>query len=205
MEESYKTYRLVLQLIQARDPTKRLILKCPSHSYALKTLTQVIPEAQIVMTHRDPRETFSSQASLVARLQASTAKEPIDWRQSVKASVHKSFISTQRMVEFASQSPAPKVYHVAYHKLINEPMALIGDIHKFFGIAMTQSHEDTLAKFLSENKQHSHGKHNHSRSNIGLTELEINEGLKDYLNFFAGYLPIVKKDQVGVPVLEEES
>ena len=108
------------------------------------------------------------------------------------------------MVEFASQSPAPKVYHVAYHKLINEPTILVGDIHKFFGIKMTKSHEDNLSKFLSENKQHSHGKHNHTQKNIGIMEGEINEGLKDYLNFFAEYLPIAKEDLDVVPALEEE-
>ena len=83
----------------------------------------------------------------------------------------------QRLVEFASQSPPPKVYHVSYSNLIRDPVALAADIHRFYGIEMNQNHKDALLKFLSQNKQQSHGKHHHSKQNVGLTDDEMTEGL----------------------------
>ena len=60
---------------------------------------------------------------------------------------------------------------------------------------MTDAHRDALAGYLLQNKQHSHGKHNYAPDNTGLTALEVNEGLRDYLEYFAAeYLP--KKDQL---------
>lgn len=187
-EESYKTYRLVLQLIQARNPNKRIVLKCPSHAFAIQTLTKVIPEAHIIMTHRDPKLLLNSEASLITRLQAVSSKETVDWKKSMKANASKTFLYCQRMAEFASQSPAPKVYHSRYSDLVNKPVALMRDIHKFFGIEMTESYEDHLSNYLSQNRQHSHGKHNYTSQSPVLTDDEINEGLKDYLAVFDEYL-----------------
>lgn len=194
MEESYKTYRLVLQLIQARNPNKRIILKCPSHALNLKSLTKIIPEARLVFTHRAPRALIGSEASLIARLQATSAKTKIDWRRTVKANARKNFLYSQKMVEFSSQHPAAKIFHAPYSKLIKEPKALVEAIHEFFDVEMTETHQELLSKYLSQNKQHSHGKHNYSHKNTGLTELEINEGLKDYVKYFAEHLP--KKEQI---------
>ena len=190
---------MVLQLIQARDPYRRIILKCPSHSLRLRTLNKIIPEAQIVMTHRDPWETLSSDASLMVRLQATSAKEPIDWKRAAKANAQKNFIYSRRLVEFASQTPAPKVYHIPYSRLINEPVALVADIHRFYGIETTQSHKEFLSEFVSQNKQHFFGKHHHSQESIGLTDYEMEEGLQEYMEFFAEYIQradtIVHKDK----------
>lgn len=193
MEESYTTYRLVLQLLQARQPNKRIVLKCPSHALSLKMLTKVIPEACIVFTHRSPRALIGSEASLITRLQSTSAKDTIDWRRTAKSNAHKNFLYSKRMVEFSSQVPSPKVFHAPYTKLINEPIVLVEAIHKFFGLEITQTHQDSLSIYLSQNKQNSRGKHNYSPTNAGLTEREINEGLKDYVKFFAEYLP--KEDQ----------
>ncbi|MGB2445820.1 MAG: sulfotransferase family protein [Schleiferiaceae bacterium] len=188
MEESYKTYRRVLQLIQARDPSKRIILKCPTHILALDTLSKVIPEARIVLTHRDPTKLVASEASLIARLHTVSAKHPIDSDRSVKANAIKSIHYSQKLVEFASRCPKHKVYNVAYNKLVNDPVALVEDIYKFCGIDMTPAFEELLSEHLSQNKQHSHGKHNYPLKIPGLTEMEIDEGLKDYRDFFAEYI-----------------
>ncbi len=196
MEESYKTYRLVLQMIQAREPNKRIIMKCPSHALNLKTLTKIIPEACLVFTHRNPQSLIGSEASLIARLQATSAKDKIDWRRTVKANANKNFLYSQRIVEFSSQSsPTHRVFHAPYYKLIEEPSALVGAIHKFFDIKMTRDHQESLSMYLLQNKQYSHGKHNYSSKNTGLTVLEINDGFKDYIEFFAEYL-LPKEDQI---------
>lgn len=185
MGESYKTYRLILQMIQARNTDKTIVLKRPTHVLALDTLKKIIPEARIVFTHRDPTNLVASEASLIARLHSCSAKYPIDCDRTVKANAIKSLHYSRKMVEFASRT---KVYNVAYNKLVNDPIALVADIYKFHGMEMTPAYEDSLSKYLSRNKQHSYGKHNYPKQIPGLSQIEIDEGLKDYRKFFAEYI-----------------
>eukprot|EP00957_Ditylum_brightwellii_P087735 6680732-Ditylum_brightwellii.AAC.1 len=89
MRESYITYRRVLQIIQARNLNKRLVLKCPSHALSLQTLIEIIPEAKIIFIHRnDIHKLAASEVSLITRLQAASVLE-FDWWRTSKANMAK--------------------------------------------------------------------------------------------------------------------
>ena len=68
LRPAYRYHRLMLQLLAARQPTERWVLKAPSHMAALGTLLAEYPDARIVMTHRDPLKTMGSTASLLSAL-----------------------------------------------------------------------------------------------------------------------------------------
>src|ERR687893_3044256 len=51
--QAYYEYRLLLQVLQAVDPTRRLALKSSTHTGAVETLLQTVPGALLIQTHRN--------------------------------------------------------------------------------------------------------------------------------------------------------
>jgi hypothetical protein len=75
LREAYQLYRRTLLLHQARSPGKRLTLKCPHHLAWLPALSEALPEAHIVQTHRDPIEAVPSECKLILSLHALASHE----------------------------------------------------------------------------------------------------------------------------------
>lgn len=61
----YRYLKQVLQLLQWRRGPKRWVLKTPQHLEQLRPLTTVFPDADIVMTHRDPLAVVQSVATMI--------------------------------------------------------------------------------------------------------------------------------------------
>jgi hypothetical protein len=192
IHHSYETYRIVLQLLQASQPKKRFVLKCPTHSLNIKILKEVIPEARLVITHRDPCKTTLSYCSMNVRTQAAGCEE-MEWRHSVQAGLHKDIVSSERLVNFIkseakSEGDGRTIYHVSYKKLVSQPTDLVGDIHKHFGLPMTAEHERRITEYTKKNAQHSKGVHRYSHGGLELEKDDLEKGFAKYKKFFAEYL-----------------
>jgi hypothetical protein len=68
MTPAYEMHRLVLQILQRRMPTPKWVLKSPVHLHNLSVLLDVYPDAQLMITHRDPMAILGSVTSLIATL-----------------------------------------------------------------------------------------------------------------------------------------
>ena len=82
--QAYYEYRLLLQVLQAVDPTRRLALKAPTHTGAVEALLQTVPGALLIQTHRNPAETSASLTSLFYSLHSLTT-ERLDVRRMTEA------------------------------------------------------------------------------------------------------------------------
>jgi len=206
---SYLIYRKKLQMMQALHPQKRLVLKCPSHAFNLPTLTDVIPEAHLIFTHRSPQVLAASEASLIARLQATSVKG-LDWKKTVRHNARKNMAYSENMVKFAMSAPASKIFHVPYWRLVTQPEKLVGDIHRAFDLPFSAEHARALSAYLTQNSQGSKGKHNYSVKMLeqaGLTEHQVQSGFKRYATYFANYLetkpPPKPEEMHGAPLSTE--
>ncbi len=63
----YEDYRRQLEILQTRHPGRRLLLKAPAHLGNLAVLHEVVPEAQLIQTHRDPTGVSSATAACARR------------------------------------------------------------------------------------------------------------------------------------------
>jgi len=61
----YKFYRQQLQLLQWRTPGQPMILKSPSHLFAIDALLKVFPDASVIQLHRDPIKVIPSFCSFL--------------------------------------------------------------------------------------------------------------------------------------------
>ena len=183
MRESYQIYRRVLQLHQARNPGKRIILKCPHHLAFLPALSEVFPEAIIVQTHREPLEVIPSECKLILSLQA-ISTEKLDWEATVKSNLQKASIFASRSVDFAKSNTPTQAIHVDYRQLVNDPIKLAQEIYAQVGITLDQQELNELKTFYGANRQNKHGKNKYSLEQFGLTAEGVNQEFAAYREQF---------------------
>lgn len=183
LRESYQLYRKVLILHQRANPGRRLTLKCPHHMAWLPALTEALPEATIVQTHRDPVECVPSECKLILSLHGISVKE-LDWKRTVESNHFKVHAYAQRSVAFADTTAGARIHHIDYRQLVRDPVGVARDVHDRAGIAFTPAHQATLAGFAAENRQHKHGKNQYSAADFGLDPAWLAKEFADYRERF---------------------
>ena len=63
-------------------------------------------------------------------------------------------------------------------------MTTVKKIYTKFNLNLTPEAEESMKRYLGNNKQHKHGKHKYGLEDFGLTENDIKEQLKDYIEYF---------------------
>jgi hypothetical protein len=157
LREAYQLYRRTLLLHQARAPGKRLTLKCPHHLAWLPALTEALPEAQIVQTHRDPIEAVPSECKLILSLHGLATRE-LDWRETVRHNHLKIATFAERAIAFADSEAGRRISHVDYRRLVRDPLGVVEEVHRWFGLELGETDRAVLERFRDDNPQHKHGK-----------------------------------------------
>ena len=183
LRESYQLYRKVLLLHQRANPGLRITLKCPHHLAWLPALTEALPEADIVQTHRDPLQVVPSDCKLFLSLHGLSTRT-MDWQQTVEHNKLKTLTYAQRAVEFADSPQGAKVLHIDYQGLVSDPVAVASKIHSHFGLQFTDKDRKTLLGFFSNNRQHKHGQNHYSLEQFDLSEDQLNQDFASYRNRF---------------------
>jgi hypothetical protein len=169
MVPAYHWYARQLQVLQSqRAASGRWVLKSPAHLWNLPALLHVIPEARIVVTVRDPRETVASACSLFALLYSTTAEDSRTGRigPGVAASLARAL--TQGL-ETAARDPG-RVRVVRYEDLVARPVETVRAIHAGFGLPFPAALERSARAWLEANPQGRHGVHRYDLASYGLDE-----------------------------------
>lgn len=183
LREAYQLYRRTLLLHQARAPGKRLTLKCPHHLAWLPALTEALPEAHIVQTHREPIEAVPSECKLILSLHGLATRE-LDWSETVRHNHLKIQTFAHRAVAFADSEPGRRVSHVDYRRLVSDPLGVVRDVHQQFGLPLDEPDRARLERFRVDNPQHKHGKNPYSLAQFGLDAAQIDADFARYRERF---------------------
>lgn len=183
LREAYQLYRRTLLLHQARTPGKRLALKCPHHLAWLPALTEALPEAKIIQTHREPLEAVPSECKLILALHGLATHE-VNWRETVAHNHMKIDTFAKRSIEFADSKAGQTVAHVDYRRLVRDPISVTHEIHARFGLELDEADRVALERFRAENPQHKHGKNHYSLAQFGLDGQQIDADFARYRERF---------------------
>jgi Sulfotransferase family len=180
--QAYYEYRLLLQVLQAADPTRRLVLKSSTHTGAVDTLLQTVPGSLLIQTHRNPVETSASLASLFYSLH-SRMTERLDVRRMTEAilSFHEHQIA--RNLE-ARDAHLGALFDVYYDRLIADPLGTVRTIYDHYGLAWTEEFAERLNNYLQQNPRGKHGAHLYAPENFGQTGEAISERFAAYIERF---------------------
>jgi hypothetical protein len=175
----FRFHKRTLQLLQA-EARGRWTLKNPWHPLFLGALTEVYPDARLVMTHRDPAEVVGSCCSLIKHVRAMYS-DHVDL-----ARIGESFMATFRLMvdradAFKAKHGADAIHDVQYADTVRDPMGTVRGIYARFGEELTPAAEAAMQAYMADNQQGKHGKHAYDLAEYGLSKEGVRERFKDYI------------------------
>jgi hypothetical protein len=164
LRPAYVFHRRFLQHLQWRCPGDRWVLKAPPHFPTLDALLAVYPDANVVVTHRDPLEVAASVASLHAVLRStfSDAVEPTEVGPEVSQMLANDIARGMKALDRGCARPG-QVLDVWY----DEPLATVRKIYAHFDLPLTADAEARMRRFPREELQ-PEGRHEYSLEEFGL-------------------------------------
>lgn len=175
---AFEYHKKLLQLLQENEGG-RWALKNPWHPLFLDDLTAVYPDAQLVMTHRDPTEVVGSACSLVHASRAMLS-EHVDPRAVADNLVETFDAMIARSDAYRASHGGDAIFDVQYVDLLRDPIAVMRSLYAHFGEPLTEEAEAAMRAFLANNQQGKHGKHHYTLEQFGLTKAGVQEHFRDY-------------------------
>ena len=161
----YEYHKVVLQILQWKNPRKRWLLKAPEHQNNLETLFKIYPDARIVQTHRDPIKSMASATSLLGSLYWMRSDKPFD------AGAFEDIImgeATARRLEavidqrLSKTVPEVNIADSRYQDLMDDPISCVYKIYSYFNMELSEQAKKQMQNYLTNKPKGKHGKHDYS-------------------------------------------
>lgn len=182
---AYREYRDMLQILQAATPEKRLTLKAPTHAFSLDAILDLIPDAALVQTHRDPVQVVGSLGSLFASFFRITTRD-LDIKKVAHTNLELLGRGMARNANIRRENPG-RVLDVAYPDLVADPIGTVKRIYTHYKLPFTPEFATNLQAYIDANPQGKHGKHRYSLTEFGLDETIVRKHFAEYLNASDAY------------------
>ncbi len=186
LRAAYEYHERVLRLLQWGTPPQRWALKWPCHLLALDAIRSVYPDAQFVVTHRDPVQALASNCSLAHALRSS-ADPATDPRRTGRDMLELVRRHVDRLVDFdAAQSAAGRdvLVHVDYYALVDDPAAIMPAVFEALGIPWTDAVDERIRSWRAQNPRGKRGVHTYALEEYGLDRDEVAEAFSAYTQRF---------------------
>lgn len=145
--------------------------KAPTYAFFFGQIFDVIPDARVVVTHRNPAKNAAS----IARLMESwlipfdkdgsfdkieLGRQNTEWWTNVWT----------RPMEYRAANPEreSQIIDVLYADLFADPIGVVKKIYEKYGLDYTQEFEDRMKAYLEDNKQGKYGRHKYSNEEYGI-------------------------------------
>jgi hypothetical protein len=179
---AFRYHKRLLQLLQSEAPG-RWTLKNPWHPLFLDDLTAIYPDAQLVMTHRDPVDVLGSACSLIKHVRVMFSDD-VDL-PSIGATMLETFeIMVDRMLAYREKHGWESIYDLRYPDLMRDPIGEMKRLYRRFDEPWTEQAERAMAAHLADNPKDRRGKHEYSIAEFGLSAELIRDRFGDYCRRF---------------------
>ena len=175
---AFRFHKQLLQLLQAGNGG-RWTLKNPWHPLFLNDLVTVYPDAQLVMTHRDPAEVVGSACSLI-RLIRPMFSDAVDLREIAAQMIETFDLMIARQNAYRDQHGQDAIYDIQYTDQLKDPVGEMKKLYAHFDEPLTAEAEAAMTRLVADNPQGKHGKHVYSLEEFGLTAEGVRAHFKDY-------------------------
>ncbi len=179
---AFRYHKRLMQLLQQNN-SGRWTFKNPWHPLYLDALTDVYPDAQLVMTHRDPADVVASACSLVYAVRK-LYSEDVD-PMAVAAVTLKTFDAMiARVASFEAKYGAGSIHHMQYKELTADPIGEMRRLYANFAEPISDNAVTAMQAMLDANPQGKHGKHAYRLEDYGLTRDGVYSHFADYISRF---------------------
>lgn len=187
---AFRYQKRLFQLLQA-NTGGRWTLKNPWHPLYLDALTAVYPDAQLVMTHRDPTEVVGSACSFIHTVRTLTA-EKVDPIQIGKDQIALFDLIIERTNKFHAKHGPDVIHHVQYVDVMKDPIDTVRGIYERFDEPFTPAASDAMQTYMANNQKGKHCKHEYRLETYGFTRVEILDRCADYIKRYN--IPVKSQD-----------
>jgi hypothetical protein len=177
---AFRYHKRLMQLLQQNNKG-HWTFKNPWHPLYLDALTSVYPDAQLVMTHRDPADVVASACSLVyaVRKLYSDAVDP----QAI-ADVSLKTFDAMIARTLAFEAKGGRIHHIQYRDLTADPIGEMERLYANFDETLSDEAHAAMQAMLDANPQGKHGKHEYRLEDYGLTRAGVYAHFADYIDRF---------------------
>jgi len=179
---AFRYHKRLLQMLQS-EVTGRWTLKNPWHPLFLDDLTTIYPDAQLVMTHRDPVDVVASACSLVKAVRAmfSDQVDPVAVGETLLKTFDKMI---ERTLAYKQKHGWNSIYDLQYAAVMRDPIGEMKKLYRHFGEPLTPTAEAAMQAYLADNPQGKHGKHVYTLEEYGLSKAQVREHFREYCRKF---------------------
>ena len=183
--EAYRFHKRFLQHLQHQSGRRQWMLKSPDHIFALEALHEVYPDARFVFVHRDPMKVLPSVARLTEILRQPFARK-IDRLQIGRQVAERWELGSKLLVQVADHlhSTPERDFHIRYKDLVTEPYAMISEMYRHFGLAMTSPGEQGLKTAIENRPNGGYGQNYYRFEDYGLNPATERKRYSAYMSYF---------------------
>lgn len=179
---AFRFHKQLLQVLQENNGG-RWTLKNPWHPLFLEALTTVYPDAQLVMTHRDPVEVLGSACSLL-RLVRPMFSDKVDLKD-IAAKLLETFdLMIERQNAYRDQHGENAIHDIHYDEQMRDPIGTMRKVYERFDEPFTPAVEAAMQNMMAANPKGRFGKHEYSLEEFGLSADGVRKHFKDYCERF---------------------
>jgi hypothetical protein len=146
---TYRYERRVLQLLQWGQPTRPWRLKCPSHLLWLDDLDVVFPDANFVMTHRDPTEVMVSVSDVYAEV-GRQFNDELDLAYLGRLNVRHWTFGMANLLEFRDARGDDRFYDMDFRAVQRDPIGEVQALYDWLGEPVTEPFEQGMQRWWAE-------------------------------------------------------
>ena len=180
---AFRFHKRMLQVLQ-HYAKGRWTLKNPWHPLFLNELTTVYPDAQLVMTHRDPADVVGSCCSLIKYVRQ-IQSDDVDLKGIGESFIDTFSVMIERTLAFKEKHGWDSILDVQYADTVSDPIGTVRRIYEHFGEPFTPEAEGAMRSFMADNPKGKHGKHEYVLEEYGLTREGVHDRFSDYIDRFS--------------------
>ncbi len=180
----YEEHRDHLKLLQWQRPGTRWLLKAPAHMWAIDEIVPIFPDACLVWGHREPVGVTASICSMTEKMVygmnfGGISDEELkilgprimDWYA----------MSLERGLAAREQVIPDRYFDYGFKDFVADPRATVQGIYDHFQLPMGAATRQALDYHIAKNSKGKHGKHEYDLARYGLTEQQVLDRYKFYL------------------------
>lgn len=178
-------HRAVLKTLQHGDSTgRRWLLKTPGYLMMLDELAAAYPDAELVLTHRDPARTMPSTVSTTAMVQwIRTDRVDLDMLSALIGMVFTNALAEVARRRTDGSMPLASG-DVRFTDLLADPVDAIARAYGQLGRRMSDAHAAGVRAYVRDKPQGKFGKHRYTAADWGFDAAALRAELAGYLGTF---------------------
>ncbi|MHA1200515.1 MAG: sulfotransferase family protein [Candidatus Heimdallarchaeaceae archaeon] len=148
-----KKYHYLVQMLTLGHGGKQLFLKNPTHSYRIKDLVKMYPNAKYIHTYRNPYKVYSSTVKFFDGVFAIYTLQKWD-KEKMKQDILKNY---KKLYECQDRDlhliPKENIFHVKYEEFIKDPSKMMETVYKELKIDGWEDSKDHMIDYAESQKR----------------------------------------------------